>query len=276
MKTHIASRSLGRLALLSISALVLAGCATLLHTAAFFPPPGLEPAVGQHPYSSTVTVIGPDHIARTTSLSYLLYLPEGFGKNPGQRWPLILFLHGRGERGSDFANLLKQPLPKLLAGQSDFPFVVLSPLLSTDKRWWNDLIDPIDSLVDRIVSSLPVDPQRLYLTGISMGGFGVWEYALRYPHRFAALVPIASGYLTGGRLVPPNICVLRDTPMWVFHGESDLRVPLFLSATLVDSLRACGGNVRFTRYSGLGHAASWNRAYAEPGLFEWLSAQHLH
>ena len=230
---------------------------------------------GQHPHSSKVEIQTAGEITRTVEVNYLLYLPGGYGKDPQQRWPLILFLHGSGERGSDLELLKRQPLPKTLDQQETFPFMVVSPQLPLAMGNWSDMIDPVKVLVDEIQAAYPVDTQRVYLTGLSMGGFGAWEFALRYPRRFAAMVPIAGGYRHRSTAVPENICDLTELPVWVFHGARDTNVVPSQSEQMVKALKACGGNVRFTLYPDADHAASWARAYADPEVYQWLLEQRL-
>jgi len=237
--------------------------------------PTLTPTamVGQHPYTATVQIEDESHTTQTVQVNYLLYLPESYGRDPQHRWPLILFLHGRGERGDDLELLKKHPLPKILEQQSGFPAVVISPQQSLQRLSWSDMIDPLNALLDQIQGKYSIDPQRVYLTGLSMGGFGAWEFALRYPTRFAAVVPVSGGYREGSRVAPENICDLKDVPIWVFHGGSDTIVPSFHSEILVEALQACGSNVRFTLYAGAEHEDGFLRAYADPELFAWLFAQ---
>jgi predicted peptidase len=231
--------------------------------------------IGQHPYSSKVQIRTVDNIAKTVQVNYLLYLPGDYGKDPQQKWPLILFLHGSGERGSDLELLKKQPLPKTLDQQKDFPFIVVSPQLPLAMGNWSDLIEPVNVLVKQIQATYSVDTQRVYLTGLSMGGFGAWEFALRYPRRFAAIVPIAGGYRHQSNAIPGKICDLKDLPVWVFHGARDINVVPSQSEDMVDALKACGGNVKFTLYPDADHSASWTRAYADPELYKWLLEQRL-
>jgi predicted peptidase len=231
--------------------------------------------IGQHPYSSKVQIEAGSDATKTAEVNYLLYLPDDYGEDPQQKWPLILFLHGSGERGSELQLLKRQPLPKTLDQQKDFPFIVVSPQLPLAMRNWSNLIDPVKALVDQIQTTYAVDPQRVYLTGLSLGGFGAWELALRYPTRFAAIVPIAGGYKFQSTAIPENICVLKDLPVWVFHGAQDANVAPSQSEGMVEALRACGGNVRFTLYPDADHPASWTRAYADPELYEWLLEQRL-
>ncbi len=185
-----------------------------------------------------------------------------------------MFLHGYGERGDDPKLLTAQPLPETLAHTTSFPAVVFSPQLPLQFNGWSEMIAPVDALLQRLTERYPIDTHRLYLTGLSTGGYGTWTYALRHPKRFAALVPIAGGYEQGG--IPPNICALRNTPIWAFHGALDTIITPYHSEVLVNALRACGSSVvRFTLYPGVDHFHSWTRAYADPGLWRWLFAQHL-
>jgi predicted peptidase len=172
-------------------------------------------------------------------LNYLLFLPEGYGQDPNERWPLLLFLHGLGKRGDSLEELelLKADGPPMIVEeQPDFPFIVLSPQCPPNSYWEPEL-DQVDALLDDVLSIYAVDPHRVYLTGLSMGGFGAWHYALRDPGRFAALVPIAGGHQLGSDAVPADICDLQDTPTWAFHGVQDDVVPAWQSGVLVDAPR---------------------------------------
>lgn len=230
---------------------------------------------GQHPCSSQVRIEAADHITKTVEVSYLLYLPGDYGKAPQQKWPLILFLHGSGERGSDLDLLKRQPLPKTLDQQKNFPFIVLSPQLPLAMGNWLELIDPVKALADQIQAAYPVDTYRVYLTGLSLGGFGAWEFALRYPRYFAAMAPIAGGYRLRSDAIPGNICDLKNLPVWVFHGARDTNVLPAQSEEMVKALKACGGEVRFTLYPDADHSASWTRAYADPDVYTWLLEKRL-
>lgn len=252
------------------------------------PSPTSEPPTPMSVPSTTVpvtstgqnSVIGGVQVTRgnttnTVKVHYLLYLPDEYAKDPQKKWPLILFLHGRDERGQDLELLKNQPLPKTLEQQKDFPFIVVSPQLPMGLESWSSLIDPLNALLDQLQTTYAVDTQRMYLTGISMGGFGAWEFALRYPQRFAAVVPIAGGHRFGSNATPDNICNLKELPVWVFHGEQDTDVTPDHSAVMVEALQACGSNVQFTLYPDADHVASWERAYNDPKLYEWLLQQTL-
>jgi predicted peptidase len=215
---------------------------------------------------------------------YLLYLPGDYGKDPKQQWPLILFLHGSGSIGNDL-NLLKNAmLPWMLETKTDFPFIVISPQLPGPGAWtseqsatqiqdWSPLIDPLNVLLDQLPAQYAVDTQRLYLTGLSLGGFGTWEFALRYPQRFAAIVPVAGGYLFNSSAIPPGICTLKDLPVWVFYGGQDTVVQPVQSSSMIKALQDCGGNVHATFYPDATHEQTWQRAYIDPALWQWLLQQ---
>ncbi len=225
--------------------------------------------IGQHGYCTRVTAG-----ASTGDVRYLLYLPADYGRDARRVWPLIVFLHGSGERGSDLELLKRHPLPETLETDSDFPFIVVSPQLPGGLTW-DTQGEVLDALLSQLQARYAVDPRRLYLTGLSLGGAGAWAFGMEHPERFAAIVPIAGFYHLGSKEVPPNIAALRDVPIWVFHGAADISVPLYQSEILVEALLALGGNVRFTVYEGAGHEDAWRKAYADPALFEWMAAQSL-
>jgi len=201
-------------------------------------------------------------IVKTVRLRYLLFLPDEYGKDPERKWPLILFLHGAGERGDDLDLLKRHGIPKITEERSDFPFIAVSPQCPRHS-WWTAEIESLNALLDHIVESYPVDTSRVYLTGLSMGGFGTWHLAASYPERFAAIAPICGG---GDPEWAPR---LKDIPVWVFHGAKDEIVPLSESERMVEALKACGGDVRFTVYPEAGHD-SWTQTYENPELYEWF------
>ena len=234
-----------------------------------------DPQIGQHPYSLTLQLVSASGVTQSFTIGFLLYLPPEYGQGQAQTWPLILFLHGSAENGTDPEQVAANGLPQLLAGDVHFPFMVLSPQAPDGVVWWGTELDQVHALLDQIQANYAVDPKRVYLTGISMGGFGAWAMAIQYPQRFAALVPIAGGWNSENDSIPGNICVLKDLPIWVFHGEQDDIVLPQKSQLMVDALAKCGSDVKFTLYPGADHRASWALAYAEPALFKWLLAQHL-
>jgi predicted peptidase len=187
---------------------------------------------------------------------------------PGeQHWPLLLFLHGAGERGTDFRGVTRHGPPKLALQQPDFPFVVVAPQCPPDQRWQ---VAPLLQVLGTAMQRFPIDPARVYLTGISMGGAGAWQMAIAAPKRFAALVPIC-GYGD-----PASVAALRQLPTWVFHGARDTVVPPDRSVEMVSALKQAGGTVTLTIYPNAGHAGAWKRAYSAPQLFDWLLQHQIH
>jgi predicted peptidase len=205
-------------------------------------------------------------ITRSVSLNYLLYLPQDYDAQDS--WPLILFLHGRGERGDDLELVKKHGLPKKLADGEHLPFVILAPQCPARSNWTEEL-DGLNALLDDAIASLKVDVSRVYLTGLSMGGSGTWFMAGRYPERFAAIAPICGA---GLRWMAQER--LLNTPAWVFHGDADPIVPIYYSETMVETLQAAGGNVRFTVYPGVDHD-SWTVTYNNPKLYDWFLSHSL-
>lgn len=200
---------------------------------------------------------------------YLFYLPENYDSN--KQWPLIVFLHGNGEIGRNIDRLYESTPLNYVEVLTDFPFMVVSPQLPDG--FWTQLLDPINELLDYLIEVLPVDKNHIYLTGISLGGYGTWQYALHFPDRFAAIAPISGGpTLSASNRVPEDICILKDLPIWAFHGADDRMVPPEQDIEPVAALEACGGNVQLTLYSNTGHDA-WVQTYSDPAFYEWLLEQ---
>jgi predicted peptidase len=200
--------------------------------------------------------------ARDVRGQYQIFLPQGYSTNQ-DRWPLILFLHGGGERGSDIEKVKVHGPLKMAAQRPDFPFVVVAPQVDTNMIWSTARLD---ALLEEVQERYRVDPDRIYLTGLSMGSYGAWHLAMEFPHRFAALAPISGG------ATPSGMCALKHLPIWVFHGAKDDIIKLDRSEELVERLKRCNGNVRFTVYPDAGHDA-WTRTYEDPGLYTWLLQQ---
>lgn len=205
----------------------------------------------------------PQKLYRTirVTLDYLLYLPKDYDQKDA--WPLLLFLHGSGERGENLDRVKVHGPPKLIAAGKEFPFIVVSPQCPKDRRW-----EPFElsALLDEIVEKCKVEKDRIYVTGLSMGGAGTWSLAAFSPDRFAALVPIC------GRGDPNTARRISHMPVWVFHGAKDPTVPLEQSERMVEALKKAKGNVKFTVYPEAGHD-SWTEAYNDPELFKWLLQQ---
>ncbi len=173
-----------------------------------------------------------------------------------------MFLHGSGEGDNNLELVKKHGPPKLIAAGGQFPFIVVSPQAV---RGWDPAA--LNGLIDDLTEKYHVDKDRIYLTGLSMGGYGTWATASAYPEKFAALVPICGG---GD---PANAAKLKDLPIWVFHGGKDTAVPVRRSEEMVKALKEAGAkNVEFTLYPDAGHD-SWSETYANPKLYEWLLKQ---
>jgi predicted peptidase len=195
------------------------------------------------------------------TFDYLLYLPKDYSQKDS--WPLLLFLHGAGERGDNLERVKVHGPPKLIAAGKDFPFIVVSPQCPSN-RWWQP--HELSGLLDEIVEKCHVDQDRIYVTGLSMGGYGTWSLAGFAPDRFAALVPICGG---------GDVSAVRRfarIPVWVFHGAKDPVVPLSASENMVEALKKAKGDVKFTVYPEAGHD-SWTEAYNDPQLYTWLLEQ---
>ncbi len=196
-------------------------------------------------------------------VDYLLHLPKTYGADKEKKWPVIVFLHGSGERGSNLELVKVHGPPKLVEKDPEFPFIVVSPQCPEGTRW-NPML--LGAMLDSVISKHAVDQDRIYLTGLSMGGFGTWDWAAAEPRRFAALVPIC------GRGDPRIAERLKNIPVWVFHGAKDTAVPLSGSEEIVKALEKAGGKPKLTVYPDAGHD-SWTETYNNPELYKWLLEQ---
>jgi predicted peptidase len=221
-----------------------------------------------------------------TTYRYQVYVPADWSKR--KRWPVILFLHGAGERGDDGLIQTEVGIGTAIRRHSErFPCIVVFPQCRKG-LWWTDAQMEAQALkaLDQAMKEFNADPQMVYLTGISMGGYGTWHMASRNPGRFAALAPVCGGIRppagleTGHTQTPPSDPYaataekIGSTPVWVFHGEADPVVPVAESRKMVEALKAIGGNVRYSEYPGVGHN-SWDKAYAEPDFVPWLLSYKL-
>jgi predicted peptidase len=210
---------------------------------------------------------------------YQVYVPRDF--DPARRWPVILFLHGSGECGSDGARQTEVGLgPAVRRRRGRFPAIVVFPQARARTFWRGRTAEMAMRALALAVDEFAGDHERLHLTGLSLGGNGTWEVALEHPRTFASLVPIC-GWV--GRRLPtesPSVRplverarALRHLPTWVFHGSSDRAVPVQESRAMVEALRAAGASaLRYSEYPRVRHD-SWTRAYAERSLFRWMLAQ---
>jgi predicted peptidase len=205
----------------------------------------------------------------SAKVNYLLFLPKGYDAKAEKRWPLILFLHGAGERGTDVWKVATHGPPKIAATQADFPFIVVSPQCPERQIWSKDVLL---ALLDEVIAQHAVDTNRVYLTGLSMGGYGTWDLGLTHPERFAAIVPICGGGQIIAVLLGKNDRweELKSLGVWAFHGGKDPIVPLEESQRMVDALKKAGlPDVKLTVFPEAGHD-SWIEAYKNPELYEWL------
>ena len=210
----------------------------------------------------------------TLRADYLLFLPKGYEPGSEKRWPLILFLHGAGERGTNVWQVDVHGPTKYIAEHPDFPFIVVSPQCPAEEVWSNEVLL---GLLDEVSAHHKVDPQRVYLTGLSMGGFGTWGLALAHPERFAAAAPICGGgsiedvlLAQHGFTSTQTKAALKGLPIWAFHGGKDTVVPPGESERMVQALKGFGaGEVKLTLYPEASHN-SWAQTYSQPELYQWL------
>ena len=197
-------------------------------------------------------------ITVTVKARYLVILPEGYQAD--KKYPLLLFLHGSGERG-DNLELVKTHGPFSKVKELKLPFIIVAPQCPSNKYWDTDMLD---LLLDELLVKYPIAPDQVYLTGLSLGGYGTWFWAIAHPERFAAIVPICGG----GEPILVSV-KMKDLPIWVFHGAKDKAVPLQKSQDMVDAINKIGGKVKFTVYPEAEHN-SWTETYNNPDLYQWL------
>jgi len=239
-----------RQTLASLGALALAGCATA-------PPAAPAGLVAGQQKSRTREGLGLGRM--------WVSLPSGYGEQR-ERWPLVVFLHGSGERGRDLEIVLRNGPPMLAAKGLAYPFVLVSPQLDEDRRWEPE---ELHALRQALQTHFYVDPDRCLATGLSLGGHGVWDWACAYPNDLAAIAPVC------GHGDPARVAAMRGVPVRAYHGDADTVVSIELQRACVDALRAAGGSASFTVYPGVGHG-SWVPAYEDAGLVPWLLAQRRH
>lgn len=197
---------------------------------------------------------------------YVLFVPQGYDKE--KTYPVILFLHGLGESGTDGKKQATVGLGKALKERAKtFPAFVIFPQSAT--RNWTAKSDDAKralAILDSVQKEFKIDEKRVYLTGLSMGGIGSWSLAAAFPDKWAAVVPVC------GRGDTKTAVKFKDTPVWAFHGDKDASVPVAGSRDMVAALKAAEGMPKYTEYKGVGHN-SWDKAYATDELYEWLFKQ---
>jgi predicted peptidase len=207
-------------------------------------------------YRSTGMIVADDN----TSYRYLLYLPKDYGRQPSRRYPLLLYLHGKSCRGYNLEKLKRYGPPYLVSKGWNFPFIIVSPQCPPDRIWNTD--DWFPSLYKSLSGKYRIDRRRIYLTGMSMGGSGVWALAIKHPEYFAAAIPLCGGWTT------KDIIAMKDIPVWAFHGANDKIVAPKETEEMVDALKKVGGRVRYSKLKGKGH--SIHKVYEHREIYEWF------
>lgn len=207
-----------------------------------------------------------EEIKKQISLDYLLHLPKTYSEDL-KAYPLLLFLHGRGERGETLEILKRTGLPAYIEQREEFPFVTVMPQCPKT-TFWPMLTEKLYYLVKKIMRDYRIDSNRVYLTGLSMGGYGCWHLANEYPDIFAAMIPICGG--TFEKIgFPERIKNLKNLPIWTFHGKKDSVVPIEKTQELVQVLQRVNGNINFTVYPEGTHNI-WDETYANEEIYRWL------
>lgn len=201
-------------------------------------------------------------ITVTVKLNYLLYLPDGYAEST-EKFPLLLFLHGAGESGNDLEKVKLHGPPKLIEAGKKFPFVVVSP--QSPEFGWKP--ETLNALLDEVIANYRIDEDRVYVTGLSMGGAGTFALVALNPDRFAAAAPICGFLRQGdnGRVAER----IKGVPLWIFHGAKDRVVPVSGSREIYAALERLGAEVKYTEYPDADHD-SWTETYNNPELYTWL------
>lgn len=192
--------------------------------------------------------------------SYLLYQPK---EHKNEKLPLIIFLHGAGERGEDLSQLKAHSIPNMFAQEVAYPCVVVSPQCPADSFWTAQIMQ-LKLFIEEIVRTYDIDENRICLTGVSMGGYGTWHMAMAYPQMFASIVPVCGGGM------PWNAEVLT-MPVWAFHGEADTVVDVRESISIMEKLRQVNSRAKLTLLPNVDHNA-WDYAYND-ALISWILEQ---
>lgn len=244
----------------SLAPLFLSGCAT----SSKIDVSRLTLAPGQQ--VAQATAVGRGVGMDKPAIRYWLYLPKDYHADESRRWPVVLFLHGAGERGTNLNQVAVHGPPKLVKAGREFPFILVSPQCESGERWHaEDLVQ----LLEVLSRQLRIDPRRWYATGLSMGGYGTWELASVYPERFAAVAPVCGGGQTIDLLLK-NREELKSLGIWAFHGGRDTVVVPDESERMIRAFKAAGNtDNKLTVYPGAGHD-SWTQAYTDEALYDWL------
>ena len=197
---------------------------------------------------------------------YLTYLPQKYDSTRHKQWPLIIYLHGKSACGNDLSKVSRYGLPFFTERGMQLDAIAISPQCPSGNNWTSE--DWLTPFLKEVFKKYRIDTTRIYLTGMSLGGFGTWDLAIKYPHRFAAIAPLCGG----GK--PQFACAIKDVPIWVFHGDQDEQVPIRRSEEMVDALRKCGGNPKFTVLKGFPHDI--HKTYSDENLYKWMLQYSLN
>ena len=200
----------------------------------------------------------------SVNYKYLLYVPKAYHQNQSA-YPLVIYLHGGSHRGNDLNKLKQYGPPHAIEQGRKFKCIIASPQCPVGKNWSTE--NWFDSLYAELSRTYRIDPKRVYLTGVSIGGYGTWQTAIAHPNTFAAIAP-----LCGGCDDSTQVCQIRNVPVWTLHGTADDLIPIDETARLVRRLNECKGKVRFTKLTGKGHDILY--LYEEKAIYTWLLKQH--
>jgi predicted peptidase len=244
---------------LAVGVLTLTSCSTMKKQAAAPVKPGIKNLTARK-------------FSQTVRADYSLYLPQDYQAGSKKKWPVIVFLHGAGERGTNVWKASTHGPTKYIEKHPEFPFILVTPLCPTDHKWSDDIILGI---LDQVTAAYAVDTNRVYLTGLSMGGYGTWSLATANPGRFAAIAPICGGEGNIGIVLAlyekgAKARALKNLPVWAFHGAKDTTVAPEESERMVDLMKKAGSKeVELTVYPQATHN-SWTETYNNPKLYEWF------
>jgi predicted peptidase len=250
--------------LLAVGALALTSCSTMKKQAAA-------------PVKPDIQNLTAKKFSKTIHADYSLYLPQGYKGSSNKKWPIIVFLHGAGERGTNIWKASTHGPTKYIEKHPDFPFILVTPLCPDDHKWSDDVVLGI---LDQVIDKYAVDTNRIYLTGLSMGGYGTWSLGATYPGRFAAIAPICGGEGNIGIVLAlyekgTKVQAVKDLPVWAFHGAKDTTVAPEESERMVKLMKKAGcKEIELTVYPEATHN-SWTETYNNPKLYEWFLQHSL-
>ena len=201
---------------------------------------------------------------KSKTYPYLVYLPEGYDQTSRKEWPVIIYLHGSSCKGNNLDRLKKYGPPFYLDRGMQVDAIVISPQCPSNRNWTTG--NWFESFYNEMKDNYHIDASRVYLTGMSLGGFGTWDLASRYPDYIAAIMPLCGG----GR--PDMAESMKDLPTWVFHGDKDRLVNVKRSEQMVSAMQEQGGRPKFSVLKGQGHDI--HKVYSDQGVYEWLLSQH--